>query len=248
VSRYQWLSPWADGRIALKTRRADVLRERAARLLDGDALVAAAVAAAMKQPEFPLNDPAFTVLGTPSDVRWALSDLWWRWHSYVSHGRATPGAHGGLVYFVMDSRLGGKRKGREQLWRRSAQLLQQWTDAALVEFAQAAGGPEQLVYVTIQPEVFEGGGWSPLYKKLTEWEIGALISYTVAADWATRTFLLRAPLAVSTRLEPQVPADPYPRTPQARQQPLDRLLRHARKAAISSTGRSRFGRQRDCGR
>jgi hypothetical protein len=201
VSRYPWLSPWADKRIALKTCRADVLRERAARLLDGDALVAAAVAAAMKQPEFPLNDPAFTVLGTPSDVKWALSDLWRRWHSHVSQGRSMPSAHGGLVYFVMDSRLGGKRKGREQLWRRSAQLLQQWTDAALSEFAQAPGGPGQLVYVTIQPEVFEGDGWSPLYEKLTEWEIGALITYTVAADWATRTFLLHAPLAVATRLQ-----------------------------------------------
>ena len=216
VSRYPWLSPWADGRIALKTRRADVLRERAARLLDGDALVAVAVAAAMKQPEFPLNDPAFTVLGKPSDVKWALSDLWQRWYSRVSHERAMPGGHGGLVYFVMDGRLGGKRKGREQLWRRSAQLLQQWTDAALAEFARATGGPGQFVYVTIRPEVFEGDGWSPLYEKLTEWEIGALIAYTVAADWATRTFLLRAPLAVATRLQgdagyltgAQCPVDP----------------------------------------
>lgn len=201
VSRYPWLSPWADRRIALKTCRADMLRERAARLLDGDALVAAAVAAAMKQPEFPLNDPAFTVLGTPSDVKWALSDLWQRWHAYASHGRAMPSAHGGLVYFVMDNRMGGKRKGREQLRRRSVQLLQQWTDAVLAEFARAPGGPGQLVYVTIQPEVFEGDGWSPLYEKLTEWEIGALITYAVAADWATRTFLLHAPLAVVTRLQ-----------------------------------------------
>jgi hypothetical protein len=216
VSRYPWLSSWADGRIALTTRRADVLRERAARLLDGDALVAVAVAAAMKQPEFPLNDPAFTVLGKPSDVKWALSDLWQRWYSRVSHERAMPGGHGGLVYFVMDGRLGGKRKGREQLWRRSAQLLQQWTDAALAELARATGEPGQFVYVTIRPEVFEGDGWSPLDEKLTEWEIGALIAYTVAADWATRTFLLRAPLAVATRLQgdagyltgAQCPVDP----------------------------------------
>lgn len=216
VSRYPWLSPWADGRIALKTRRADVLRERAARLLDGDALVAVAVAAAMKQPEFPLDDPAFAVLGKPFDVKWALSDLWQRWYSRVSHERVMPGGHGGLVYFVMDGWLGGKRKGREQLWRLSAQLLQQWTDAALAEFARATGGPGQFVYVTIRPEVFEGDGWSPLYEKLTEWEIGALIAFTVAADWATRTLLLRAPLAVATRLQgdagclagAQCPVDP----------------------------------------
>lgn len=201
VSRYPWLSPWAAGRIALKGRRADVLRERTGRLLDGDALVAVAVAAAMKQPEFPLNDPAFTVLGKPSDVKWALSDLWRGWFSRVSDGRAMPSEHGGLVYFVMDDRLGGKRKGREQLRQRSAQLLQQWTDAALAEFALATSEPEQLVYATIRPEVFEGDGWSPLYEKLTEWEIGALLAYTVAVDWATRTFLLQAPLAVAARLQ-----------------------------------------------
>jgi hypothetical protein len=199
IARYPWLEPWASDYMALKARRAETLRQRAARLLDEAPLIAVSAAAGMATPDLPVDDPAFAVLGGPPQARYALSSLWGEWHSRVSHERTVPSAHSYLAY-TMEDLLGGKRKGREKLRRRTAQILHAWAGAAAAEAAQAQIKPDRLLLAVIRKSDSPDAARAPLYKALTEWEIGVLIMFTVAADWATRTFLLRVPAAVATRL------------------------------------------------
>jgi hypothetical protein len=189
VARYPWLEPWAGERLDQKSKYAEVLRQQAAQLLNLGALVSAAGAHRMAMPELPDRDPAFAVLGSSSDVRIALRSLWHEWHLRVSHGWLVPHEYDFLTH-KLDERLGNKRKGRDELYGRARRLLNAWADAAV-----AAAGSEheadQLVVASIPLGDRErDGSRPPLSRQLTKWELGVLIMFTVAADWATRTFLL----------------------------------------------------------
>jgi hypothetical protein len=198
VARYPWLGPWAGQRLERKSAYADVLRRQAAQLLNPAALVAACGAYRMARPELPVDDPAFAVLGSDSDR--ALRSLWRDWHLQVSHGWLAPREYHFLLAHKVSERLGNKRKGRDQLQERARELLDGWADAA-----DAATGhgqqADQLVVVTVGLAGRERDGQRPpLIKQLTKWELGVLITFTVAADWGTRTFLLRVPDLIAERL------------------------------------------------
>jgi outer membrane protein TolC len=99
IARYPWLGPWADRRLDLKIRHAEELRLQAARLVDSAALITAAAADRIPQPELPAADPAFAVLGSTSEARSALLGLWYRWHSAVCDGWLMPHEYsGGVVH------------------------------------------------------------------------------------------------------------------------------------------------------
>jgi hypothetical protein len=106
-------------RLDLKRQRMETLRQRAAQLLDPGALVAVAAAAQMKQPELPVSEPAFAVLGKRREIESALLGLWYEWRRSASHRTDKPDAQWYLSY-SLDDRLGNKRRGRDALRRRAA--------------------------------------------------------------------------------------------------------------------------------
>jgi len=199
VARYPWLQEWAGERLDLKRQRMEILSQRAAQLLDHDALVAVAAAVQMKQPELPASEPAFAVLGTQREIESALLSLWYEWHRRVSHRADKPDAQWSLSYSLGD-RLGNKRKGRDALRRRAADMLTIWAEESLATAARQETGLDRLVLATITDKDPQNRAPAFLHEQLSRWEIGVLIVYTVAADWATRTFLLRVPALIAERL------------------------------------------------
>ena len=199
VARYPWLRSWAGKRLDLKNRYAETLRFQAARLVDSAALITAAAADRIPQPEFPAADPAFAVLGSTSETRGALLGLWYKWHSAVCDGWLLPHEYGFLEY-KLDECLGNKRKGREALRARARELLDDWVNSILTEAALHENEPHRLVLVTIPAAKTPDGRREPLREKLTHWEFGVLVNFTVAADWTTRTFLVRVPSLIAERL------------------------------------------------
>lgn len=198
VARYPWLGPWARERLDRKSAYADVLRRRAAQLLNPAALVAACGAYRMARPELPVDDPAFAVLG--SDSGRALRSLWRDWHLQVSHGWLPPREYHFLLAHKLSEQLGNKREGRDQLQERARELLNGWADTAdaATRHEQQA---DQLVAVTVWLAGRERDGRRPpLIKQLTKWELGVLIVFAVASDWGTRTFLLKVPQVIAERL------------------------------------------------
>jgi hypothetical protein len=198
VVRYPWLGPWAGKRLDLKSQYAETRRRQAALLLKAGALAGASGAHRMPVPELPVDDPAFAVLGSSRDAAMALRMLWREWQHQVSHGWLDPHEYDHLTY-KLDERTGNKRKGREELHQRAHLLLDNWADAA------AAAGNEhsaaRFITATIGPAARNrDGSHQPLAALLTKWELGVLIMFTVAADWATRTFLLKVPLTVAERM------------------------------------------------
>jgi len=199
VGRYPWLQKWAGERLDLKRQRMETLSQRAAQLLDHDALVAVAAAAQMKQPELPVREPAFAVLGTQREIESALLGLWYEWHRRVSHRTDKPDTQWYLSYSLGD-RLGNKRKARDALRRRAAEMLTSWAEESLATAARQETGQDRLVLATISAKDSQDRGPVFLHEQLSPWEIGVLIVHTVAADWATRTFLLRVPPLIAERL------------------------------------------------
>lgn len=199
VARYPWLREWASERLDLKRQRIETISQRAAQLLDHGALVAVAAAAQMKQPELPVSEPAFAVLGTQREIESALLGLWHEWHRRVSHRTDKPDAQWYLSYSLGDM-LGSKRKGRDALRRRAAEMLTSWAEESLDTAARQETGLDRLVLATIPDKDPQDRGPTFLHEQLSRWEIGVLIVHAVAADWATRTFLLRVPALIAERL------------------------------------------------
>jgi len=199
VARYPWLRPWASERLDRKIRHAEALRRQAAQLVDTDALIAAAAAGRMPQPELPASDPAFAVLGGRSEVRSALLSLWYRWHADVIHGWRMPHEYSFLGY-ELDERLGNKRKGRDRLRARAREILRDWVDGVLAEAARHKKEPDRLVFANIPAEKLPDGRRKRVAEELTRWELGVLAVFTVAADWPTRTLLVRVPPLIAERM------------------------------------------------
>jgi hypothetical protein len=200
VARYPWLGPWAGKHLNLKSKYAEVLRQQAAQLLNPGALIVASSAHRMLMPEAPDDDTAFAALGGSSDVRRALQSLWYEWQLQVSHGWLVPHEYDDLLIRKLGERLGNKRKGRDELNERARQLLNTWAHAAVAATEHECKA-DQLVVASIPPGDRErDGSRPPLGRQLTKWELGILIMFTVAADWATRTFLLKVPLAIADRI------------------------------------------------
>jgi hypothetical protein len=200
VARYPWLKPWASKRLDQKAAHAEMLRRQAAQLLDSRALITASEAYRMPQPALPVGDRALTVLGSTSEVRRALESLWYDWHHQVSYGWLMPHEYDHLTHRLLE-RLGNKRKGRDELSALSRELQSDWADTALAAAASTENESDQLILTTIRlPERERDGRRRPLTHQLTKWEIGVLVVFGVAADWATRTFLLKVPQVVAERM------------------------------------------------
>lgn len=199
VARYPWLKPWAGKRLGQKAKRVEELRQHAVSLLDADCVKAAAAVQRMARPELPVDDAAFAVLGTSAEARRALENFWSKWQRVASSGRLDAGEYDWPVHELADT-MGRKRKGRDELSKRARQMLSDWASTAITEASSPANQAERLLAVTIPARQEPGEQPRPLDRHLDAWDLGVLSLHTVAADWATRTFLLKVPQIVAARL------------------------------------------------
>jgi hypothetical protein len=196
TARYPWLSLWAAKRLERKAQYAEALRQQAAALINEEALIAAAVVDREDEPDLPIADAAFAVLGDQATVRRALSDLRREWRSRVRTGRELPRCYSYLGYDLMGSR----RKGRELFDARKSAMLDCWAERLQPGVASALQGPRKLVLATVPTGMdADGQRWS-VERALGFWDIGILLMYTQAVEWPSRAFLLNAPAIVAERL------------------------------------------------
>jgi hypothetical protein len=196
AARYSWLSSWAAKRLEQKAEYTETLRRHAAALISEEALITAALIDREDEPDLPVSDPAFAVLGGQAAVCSALSGLRREWRSRVRTGHELPGYYPYLGYDLM----GGKRKGRELVNARKNAMLDAWAGKLQSDVAPALQAPRRLVLATVPAGTdADGQRWS-IERTLGFWDIGVLLTYTRAVHWSSRTFLLSTPAVVAERL------------------------------------------------
>jgi hypothetical protein len=196
AARYPWLFSWAAKRLERKAQYAEILRRQAAALISEEALITAAAVDQEDEPDLPVSDPAFAVLGDRAAVRSALSGLRREWRSQVRTGRELPGYYSYLGYDLM----GGKRKGRAPLDVRKNAMLDAWAERLRSDVTPALDAPRKLVLATVPTETDAGDGRGSIERALGFWDTAVLLAYTRAVDWPSRTFLLSVPTVVAERL------------------------------------------------
>lgn len=196
AARYPWLFPWTAKRLDRKAQYTETLRRQAVALISEEALITAAVVDQEGEPDLPVDDLAFAILGGHAAAQRALSGLRREWRSRVRDGREPPGYFSYLGYDL----TGNKRKGRELLNSRKNEMLDAWAERLQAEVTPALQGPRKLILATMLVGTDpDEPRWS-IEKALGFWDIGVLLMYTRAVDWASRTFLLSVPTVVAERL------------------------------------------------
>lgn len=200
INQYPWLGPWAQPKLAQKIEYVEALRETAARFCRREALVAAAAVFQLPDPEFPADDPAFSVLGDAATVRSRLHRLWRRWQESVASDWLLPEHHSLLVY-DLERGIERKRKKRDAALSRGEELVAEWTAQAQARADVQPNLADQPVLARVpKGETHEGRHHGDFDASVTRWDLAVLATYTVEADWGRRTMLLRVPAVISERL------------------------------------------------
>lgn len=199
LERFPWLRPWAGAAVELKAGRLRTLQAQAGRLVVRDALLAAAAAAAVAEPDLPAEEPAFAPLGAPAEVKKQLMSLWRQWRSAVEDSWDNPRKQDYLVYRLADM-MGRRRKGRDHMLDRARALLAEWEVAA----RPAAGERHRervLVASFPRDKVTEHASRGSFLDQLSEWELGVLAAYTIDTVWQPQPVItVQVPEPVAARL------------------------------------------------
>ncbi|MFE2042858.1 hypothetical protein ACFXAZ_18405 [Streptomyces sp. NPDC059477] len=200
ATRFPWLEEWAKPKLALKERYLETLRTQAAQFVDPDGLLAAAAVAGMNDPELPVNDQAFTVLGKSQEIAGELRKLWHKWRSEAERGWDDPRERSYIAHSLLP-RMRSNRKGYDQALAGAQALVGSWEEQARAAAAESSA-PARLVTVRL-PEIRNERtrrGDGGFLDALDPWTIGALVTCLTDADWGRRTVTLRAPALVADRL------------------------------------------------
>ncbi len=203
VGRYPWLEDWAQSRLALKAAYAEQLQRQLGELIDPQALLDAAAAYFLTNPELPVNRPGFAAFGDAGRIRAVLQQAWRQWQEDTADSWLPLNSHSWRVHAILDSALGKRRKGREEAQQAISDLYQEWAHAArrAVDDAQE---PSMLIAVSVpeadRREEVPGREEIGFDRLLTLWQLGVIAVHTVAADWGRRVMLLRVPGLVGRRL------------------------------------------------
>ncbi|MFI1740187.1 hypothetical protein [Streptomyces sioyaensis] len=108
--------------LQMKADRLRAVQVQARLLVTEDALLAAAAAAAMQEPDVPADDAAFAPLGAPAEARKKLLSLWRRWQRTVEDSWDPPREQAYLVHHLADG-MSSRRKGRDQMVERARAVL-----------------------------------------------------------------------------------------------------------------------------
>ncbi|MCX4745952.1 hypothetical protein OG455_10510 [Kitasatospora sp. NBC_01287] len=201
AARFPWLEEWAQPRLAVKENYLEALRAQAALFVDAGTLVAASVAAGLKQPELPVTEPAFSGLGGRHEVTERLATLWRKWHAAALGGRERPSERVRLSYHAMHG-IRSNRKGYAEASAAVVRLIESWEEQ--LSRTVAAADPDDLVWATVRLPQIKGAARHQdergLLNGLDDWTISVLITYLIAGDWTEHTLTLRLPQPAADRL------------------------------------------------
>ncbi|MEU5159696.1 hypothetical protein AB0G74_08825 [Streptomyces sp. NPDC020875] len=197
---FPWLEQWAEPKLALKRQYLEALRTQAARFVDPDGLLAAAAVVDMNDPELPVDDDAFAVLGKSHEITSGLKELWSKWRVKAASGWDDPRRRSYIAY-SLTHRIRSNRKGYEQALVGARALVDSWEEQARA-VAGADSGPARLLTLHL-PEIRNDSarrGDGGFLDALSPWTIGVLVTCLTDADWGRRTVTLRAPALIADRL------------------------------------------------
>ncbi|MGK5450307.1 hypothetical protein [Streptomyces radiopugnans] len=196
---FPWLRSWAKAALQMKADRLRAVQVQARLLVTEDALLAAAAAAAMQEPDVPADDAAFALLGAPAEARKKLLSLWRRWQRTVEDSWDPPREQAYLVHHLADG-ISSRRKGRDQMLERARAVLAEWESRA--RLAAARTYDEQVLVARLPHDAAtERDSRRSLLDRLDEWELGVLVVYTVDTVWQPQSVItVRVPEPVAARL------------------------------------------------
>ncbi|MEV6423657.1 hypothetical protein [Streptomyces sp. NPDC051662] len=200
AAEFPWLEEWAKPKLALKEQYLETLKTQAAQFVDPDGLLAAAAVAGMNDPELPVNDDAFTVLGKSQEIAGELRGLWRKWRSKAEYGWGDPSERAYIAYSLVH-RIRSNRKGYDQALAGARALIESWEEQARAA-AAANSAPARLMTVRL-PEIRDKStlrGDGGFLDALDPWTIGVLVTCLTDADWGRRTVTLRVSALIADRL------------------------------------------------
>ncbi|MFH9610716.1 hypothetical protein [Streptomyces sp. NPDC017448] len=200
ATRFPWLEEWAKPKLALKEWYLETLRTQAAQFVDRDGLLAAAAVAGMDDPELPVSDHAFTMLGKSQEITGELRKLWHKWRSKAEYGWGDPSERSYIAYTLLH-RFRSNRKGYDQALAGAQALIESWEEQARAAAAENSA-PARLVTVRL-PEIRDEStrrGDDGFLDALDPWTVGVLVTCLTDADWGHRTVTLRVPALIADRL------------------------------------------------
>ncbi|MFE9662868.1 hypothetical protein [Streptomyces sp. NPDC005955] len=196
---FPWLRSWAKAALQVKADRLRAVQVQAQLLVTEDALLAAAAAAAMQEPDVPADDAGFALLGAPAEARKKLLSLWRRWQRTVEDSWDPPREQAYLVHHLADG-TSSRRKGRDQMLERARAVLTEWETRARLA-AERTYDEQVLVARLPHDAVTERDSRRSLLDRLDEWELGVLAVYTVDTVWQPHSVItVRVPEPVAARL------------------------------------------------
>ncbi|MFF4989331.1 hypothetical protein ACFY19_19225 [Streptosporangium saharense] len=193
IGAYPWIVPWAKDRLTIKAEYAEVLRERAARLLLADDLVEAARVWALERPD---TSAVPSVPGVPpSQMRSLLTSLWSRWHRDAMDEAYGLDGHSVIAYFIArDQRVG--RDTRRLLEDKLKEIASEWRALAT---DQRPTDSHRFVAVLLDTER-EHDSRRETIPWSSEWQVATLLHFTIDAAWEHGALLLRVPSDIAERL------------------------------------------------
>ncbi len=189
ITRYPWLSDWAQPRLKAKIAYAEELGAGFAATIVPGNLVDAAAVALLLQPELPFDRTEFAVLG---DARRALATLWRRWREEASSRWTRLEERTSAQYSAIHEAMGNRRKGRPEAEQALHDLIHEWITSARALSSESATLADRWLIVSI-PRPENRHARMAEVQLLPHWHLGVLAAHTVAIDWSRRIALLKVP-------------------------------------------------------
>lgn len=193
---YPWLGTWATPTVAALAAAVERERLELSVLLDSAALLEAACAAALPEPDF-AGVGAFDGLG--SGTRPVLGCAWALWqHAVVSGWGALEESRPEAVGVVHDA-FGRRRQGRAEALATLDGLIAGWEATVRARAAREQIGPRRLVSVTV-PRVTFNACTGVDDDDLSRWAAGAIAVHQAGEDWPAGRVDLLVPDVVARHL------------------------------------------------
>lgn len=171
------------------------VRRNLALLLDEDALLESACAAALPAPGFE-GGPVLAAPGPGGS--WLLQEAWARWQQEcVADWTGLEAGRGAAVSAVYGA-FGSRRRGREEALDVMDRLVDEWNGRARALAVRHADGPRRPLTIDLPPLLRGCSGEEE--DRLTRWEAGVLAVHQVAVHWPGGSVDLLVPRPVADQL------------------------------------------------
>ncbi|MFE2105242.1 hypothetical protein ACFXAF_05130 [Kitasatospora sp. NPDC059463] len=197
VAACPWLSTWAEPTLDALAAVIESERRAFAGLLRPAALLDTAAVTQLEPPRDLASEEGFTGLGDQAAS--VLRGAWADWAADTARSWLAPEEDRPSASLVLHDAFGQRRKGRDEAYAALNELVTSWCGQARSVVARHREAPRRLLAVSVPPTSFDS------YHRrsrdpLSQWEVGVLASYQVAANWPAGTVALLVPQLIAERL------------------------------------------------